>query len=357
MLQIERLIQASGSKTCQEMLVHSAAKHIMENHIWFSIFFKSHRSRYSRVERTSTAFALLFLAMLADAMWYGVMPEQETGGGIGLAFINFTPEQLYIGFMVSLVTIIPAFVIMFLFKKSRRMKLRKNRVIKALFGTPEPQEISVLAQPESKDIEDNENSDESGVESEGSSGDSEGSDNESESSGAAAEDSDDDSKVSENDSKGSDNDSDGSDNEAKGSDDDSEHSDIESKSSEIQTKASVNNSEGSDDESESNSENSDGTKISENSDTEDENEAKKIEVKTDTKIEIETSKSKQYRHFGLPFIFRIIAWILCAVSIVASCIFLVAYGITFGNDVTHQWLTSMIVAFFVMILIIGQVSR
>ena len=38
--EVERLIQASGARTCQEMLVHSAAKHIKENHLWFSIFFR-----------------------------------------------------------------------------------------------------------------------------------------------------------------------------------------------------------------------------------------------------------------------------------------------------------------------------
>ena len=38
--EVERLIQASGARTCQDMSIHSAAKHIKENHLWFSIFFR-----------------------------------------------------------------------------------------------------------------------------------------------------------------------------------------------------------------------------------------------------------------------------------------------------------------------------
>lgn len=36
----------------------------------FSIFLRSPRSRFTRCQRVSTAFALLFLSMLANAMWY-----------------------------------------------------------------------------------------------------------------------------------------------------------------------------------------------------------------------------------------------------------------------------------------------
>ena len=63
-------------------------------------FFRSHRSRYTRLQRTSTAFAILFLAMLADAMWYGIVPEEKTGSGFSFGFLTLTPEEAYIGCMV-----------------------------------------------------------------------------------------------------------------------------------------------------------------------------------------------------------------------------------------------------------------
>ena len=307
---IERVVQASGARSCQEMLIHTAGKQIMENHVWFSIFFKSHRSRYSRKERTSTAFALLFLAMLADAMWYGIMPEEPTKVGLKLAFIKFTPEQLYIGCMVSLVTIVPTFVLMFLFKKSRRMRLRKNRVVKAL--NP-PDKTSIIEDNEEKVIQSEEESESSSDESD-SSDEDEGSE------------------------KGSGSEKESSDN------DDSDDSEDSENSENSEIKSTENEDSENDSEKES------------NKDEESENEESVKEVieddDKDTKIQIEASKSKQYRNFGLPFIFRIIAWIICLATIIASCIFLIAYGISFGNDVTHQWLTSMIVAFFFIILVI-----
>ena len=140
---IERLIQASGGRNCQEMMIHTAAKHIKENHLWFSIFFRSHRSRYTRLQRTSTAFALLFLAMLVDAMWYGVVPEKSTRNGLSFQFLTITPEQAYVGFMVTLVTTLPAVLIMFLFKKSRKTFLRSNRINKALSEQGQPINIAI----------------------------------------------------------------------------------------------------------------------------------------------------------------------------------------------------------------------
>ena len=320
---IERVVQASGARSCQEMLIHTAGKQIMENHVWFSIFFKSHRSRYSRKERTSTAFALLFLAMLADAVWYGIMPEEPTKVGLKLAFIKFTPEQLYIGCMVSLVTIVPTFVLMFLFKKSRRMRLRKNRVVKAL----NLKSSSKIEDNEEKVIQSDEESE---------SGSNESSSDESDSS-----DEDETSEKGSGSEKGSVKNEDSDDSEDSENSEDSKNSENESS----ETEDSENDDSGKESNKDEESENEESVKEVIEENTEDLNDK-------DTKIQIEASKTKQYRNFGLPFIFRIIAWIICLATIIASCIFLIAYGISFGNDVTHQWLTSMIVAFFFIILVI-----
>ena len=126
------------------MMIHTAAKHIKEHHVWFSIFFKSHRSRYTRFQRTSTAFALLFLSMLVDAMWYGIVPEQGAQDGVKLSFIKFTLEQAYVGCMVALVTLVPTIMIMIFFKNSKQFKLRLNRIDEA-FKVKERIEISHIS--------------------------------------------------------------------------------------------------------------------------------------------------------------------------------------------------------------------
>ncbi len=82
--EVERLVQVAGEaekKSCKHLIVHTAGKHIKENHLWFSIFIKSPRSRFSRLERTQCAFALVFLSMVVDGMWYGFFIVFSAFGG------------------------------------------------------------------------------------------------------------------------------------------------------------------------------------------------------------------------------------------------------------------------------------
>ena len=81
--------------------------------------------------------------MLVDAMWYGVVPEKSTSNGLSFLFLTMTPEQIYVGFMVTIVTALPAVLIMFLFKKSRKTFLRSNRINKALSKQGQPINIAI----------------------------------------------------------------------------------------------------------------------------------------------------------------------------------------------------------------------
>ena len=381
--QIERIIQASGQRGCQNMLIHSAGKSIQENHVWFSIFFKSVRSRYTRVQRTSTAFAMLYLAMLADAMWYGIVSEQITSGWFRLGFLSVSPEQMYIGFIISCITMVPTIIIMFLFKTARRSKLRENRIDKALStdnfdalkdGSIESSELETKPTLQNND-ENQEEEQDSG--NEGSASDSEESssdsdDSKSEDSDESSEkdsDNEDAEKDAEKDSNNEDTEIDAENAVAeKDSDKDDSQENSSNESSDEESDESSENS--SDD---SSSESSNGSKSSgEDSDTESiKSKTINDESKEEAKLEIESKpinsadetveiieiiehkeKSKVYRHFTLPFVFRYLAWVLCLLIIIASAFFIILYGLTFGNDKTHQWLTSIIVAFFIGILII-----
>ena len=62
------------------------------------------------------------------------------------------------------------------------------------------------------------------------------------------------------------------------------------------------------------------------------------------------------KKFVLPWWFRIIAWVLCFISVFASIFFLWAYAIQFGNDKTYQWLTSLLVSFFSGLLFIEPIK-
>ena len=57
------------------------------------------------------------------------------------------------------------------------------------------------------------------------------------------------------------------------------------------------------------------------------------------------------RNAGWPAFCNIIAWILCMVCILGGAFLVLSYGLTFGNDKTYQWMTSMIVSFFASLLL------
>lgn len=53
----------------------------------------------------------------------------------------------------------------------------------------------------------------------------------------------------------------------------------------------------------------------------------------------------------LPHWCRYIAWFLCILSMITAIFFLWAYGITFGDTKTRQWISSLIVSFFASLLV------
>ena len=85
---------------------------------------------------------------------YGTVPETVTDTGLGFGVVTLTQQQMFIGFMASLITLPPSLVIMFIFRKSRIRKLRPSRIDEAL-KEKQRQEILVLPQPQPQPQEEN----------------------------------------------------------------------------------------------------------------------------------------------------------------------------------------------------------
>jgi tryptophan-rich sensory protein len=58
------------------------------------------------------------------------------------------------------------------------------------------------------------------------------------------------------------------------------------------------------------------------------------------------------RRFQLPAICLPLAWLLCLAVMGLSMFLVWAYGISWGNDRVHQWLTSLVVSCCVSFLIL-----
>lgn len=98
------------SKTRQDM---------SDGHLWFSLISRPTRSHFTRVQRLSCCLALLFMTMIANAMWYKTEDTVESPRNVHLGPFTFTPQQLFISLASSVVSIPVSVLIIFLFRKSR----------------------------------------------------------------------------------------------------------------------------------------------------------------------------------------------------------------------------------------------
>ena len=242
---IDRLIPVAGKEQMRDFATvfpHTSQQSLSDGHLWFSVFLRPPRSRFTRMQRVSCCFALLFLSMMVNAMWYERVPSQPTAGSIKLGPLSLSPEQIAVGVISNIIVFVPSLLIVFLFRKSRPRELRVSRIDKAM--------------QKGGDTESKQRN--------GSDGDETGSGNQ----------------------------------------------DVETES----RKPSLANS-----------------------------------TKSGT-----SSKGKKVkkRRFTLPWWGVIIGWILCIICLAGSAFIVYAYGITFGNEKTTKWVTSLFISLFSSILLI-----
>ena len=69
-------------------------KNLTDGHIWFSIFHRPPRSRFTRVQRLTCCLALLFTSMMANILFYQSGDDSEDSG-VKVDHINYTFTRLY----------------------------------------------------------------------------------------------------------------------------------------------------------------------------------------------------------------------------------------------------------------------
>ncbi|XP_068213289.1 polycystin-1-like [Palaemon carinicauda] len=137
---IERVLPVAGDeekRQFQHLFNTTTNKNIADGHLWFSVFLRPPRSRFTRCQRVASCFALLFLSMLVNAMWYERVPEQPRTGGLNFGPFNLSPEEIGVGIISNLIVFPPSLLIVFLFRKSRPSKLRQSRIELAVEKTRE----------------------------------------------------------------------------------------------------------------------------------------------------------------------------------------------------------------------------
>ena len=101
---LERVLPVAGPEdmiTFNHLFFSTSQKNISDNHIWFSVFIRPPKSRFTRVQRLSCCLTLLYCTMLTNAMFYQVGGESTESLHIGP--LSFNPRQIGIAVITSLI--------------------------------------------------------------------------------------------------------------------------------------------------------------------------------------------------------------------------------------------------------------
>ncbi|CAG0904235.1 unnamed protein product, partial [Cyprideis torosa] len=91
----------------------------------------SPRSRFTRVQRVLCCAVMLFMTMLTNATWYGVI-NPLTAKSVKFGPFALGQEQFMVGLISNLIVLIPSILIISMFRYSRPFKKRESRIDKAI---------------------------------------------------------------------------------------------------------------------------------------------------------------------------------------------------------------------------------
>nr|XP_058135506.1 polycystin-1-like protein 3 [Dasypus novemcinctus] len=120
-----------------------------DGHIWYSIFSRSPRSSFTRVQRLSCCFSLLLCTMLTSLMFWGV-PKDPAEQKMDLGEIEFTWQEVMIGLESSLLMFPVNLLIVQIFRNTRPRAPKEQdsrpgaRRPPSLAPSPQPAEVGLL---------------------------------------------------------------------------------------------------------------------------------------------------------------------------------------------------------------------
>ena len=103
------------------VLSKKAYHKLSDEHLWYSIFSRPASTRFTRVQRCTCCFVLLFLSMFLNIMWYDLTSQSSTSTSSSLSSGSFqiSPQQVVIGIIVELLALIPSLIVVQFFRRVR----------------------------------------------------------------------------------------------------------------------------------------------------------------------------------------------------------------------------------------------
>lgn len=127
-----------GSVNGGVLLRSNMTRQLFEDHIWLSVIYRKSRSPFTRVQRISCCLALLYLTMIANAMWYKDSADKEDSPEAGifkLGPITVTTYELYASIMSSVIVVPPMTFIIFCFTNSREKPPKESKNMRDTYSS------------------------------------------------------------------------------------------------------------------------------------------------------------------------------------------------------------------------------
>jgi len=106
---------------------------LRDDHVFWSIFSRPVRSRFTRTQRTCVSMATLYLAMMTNAMYYGQIDQYLTDPLFSFAgLVNLSPDEITAGITSSLIILGPVIFMILLFRKTIPESKRESRFDKVI---------------------------------------------------------------------------------------------------------------------------------------------------------------------------------------------------------------------------------
>uniref|UniRef100_A0A8C3UZT0 PK1L2 protein n=1 Tax=Catharus ustulatus TaxID=91951 RepID=A0A8C3UZT0_CATUS len=113
-------------KLFSNLFFMKTSKGFQDGHIWYSVFSRSPRSSFTRAQRVSCCFSLLLCTMLTSIMFWGV-PKDPAEQKMDLGKIEFTWQEVMIGFESSLLMFPINLLIVQIFRNTRPRPAQQGR--------------------------------------------------------------------------------------------------------------------------------------------------------------------------------------------------------------------------------------
>ena len=94
---INRLLSVSGSAQKNDfsyLFEKQTKEKLSDGHMWFSIFLRPAHSSFTRTDRLTCCFVLLFLSMLMNILYYGTSTTAPADQSLKIGPISITPQQV-----------------------------------------------------------------------------------------------------------------------------------------------------------------------------------------------------------------------------------------------------------------------